>query len=78
LYKGAAVKVAGTRCKGVDFHFIEFNFSEHPDRAERDYPRRLPTSFVLTAEALDRLIAAGRLLLRDNDEYQRLLLEAGH
>jgi NTE family protein len=60
-------------CKGVGFHFVEVNFSEHPDPAERDYLKRLPTSFVLTDEAVDRLIAAGGLILRNNQEYQRLL-----
>jgi NTE family protein len=49
------------------------NFSEHPDPAERDYLKRLPTSFVLTGEAVDRLIAAGGLILRNSEEYQRLL-----
>jgi len=76
--KALAGKSADTECKGVDFHFIEVNFSEHPDPAERDYLKRLPTSFVLTDEAVDRLISAGRLVLRNNDEYQRLLSEAGH
>jgi NTE family protein len=74
--KGMEGKSDGTECKGVDFHFIEVNFSEHPDPAEREYLKRLPTSFVLTDEAVDRLIAAGRLVLRNNDEYQRLLSEA--
>jgi NTE family protein len=77
LGKGGAGKAAGTECRGVDFHFIEVNFSEYPDPQERDYLKRLPTSFVLTDEAVDRLIAAGRLILRNNTEYQRLLSEAG-
>jgi NTE family protein len=59
-------------------HCIEVNFSEHPNPEERDYLKRLPTSFVLTNEAVDRLIAAGRLVLRNNGEYQRLLSQAGH
>ncbi len=63
----------GAECKGVDFHFIEVNFSEHPDPDERDYLKRLPTSFVLTDDAVDRLIAAGGLVLRNNSEYQRLI-----
>jgi NTE family protein len=70
---GTAPRKAGSNCKGVDFHFIEVNFSEHPDPAERDYLKRLPTSFVLTDEAVDRLIAAGGRILRDNREFQRLL-----
>jgi NTE family protein len=83
-YAAACVTAAGTRagsgdrhCRGVDFHFVEVNFSEHPDPEERDYLKRLPTSFVLSGEAVDRLIAAGRLILGNNPEYQRLLREAG-
>jgi NTE family protein len=60
-------------CAGVEFHFVEVNFSEHPDPGERTYLKQLPTSFSLTDEAVDRLIAAGRLILRDNSEYQSLL-----
>jgi NTE family protein len=63
-------------CKGVDFHFIEVNFSEYPDPVERDYLKQLPTSFTLTNEAVDRLIAAGRLVLRNNTEFQSLLQDA--
>jgi len=70
---GAAPRVAGSECRGVDFHFIEVNFSEHPDPAERNYLKRLPTSFVLPDEAVDRLIAAGGLILKSNREYRRLL-----
>ncbi len=60
-------------CKGVDFYFVEVSFSEHPDPEERDYLKQLPTSFVLTDEAVDRLIAAGREVLRSSTEYQKLL-----
>jgi NTE family protein len=76
--KRSASDSTAVDCKGVDFHFIEVNFSEHPDPEERIYLKRLPTSFVLTDEAVDRLIAAGRLILRNNDEYQQLISEAGH
>ena len=60
-------------CKGIDFDFIEVNFSEHPDPDERDYLKRQPTSFRLTNEAVDRLIEAGKVILRNNDEYRQLL-----
>lgn len=63
----------GEECKGVAFHFVELNFSEVKDANERDYLKTLPTSFVLTDEAVDRLIAAGRQVLRENSEFQRLL-----
>ena len=60
-------------CAGVAFHFVEVNFSEIKDESERDYLKQLPTSFVLSDEAVDRLIAAGRTALRNNSEFQRLL-----
>ena len=60
-------------CKGVDFDFIEVSFSEHPDPDERDYLKRQPTSFSLTNEAVDRLIEAGKVILRNNDKYRQLL-----
>jgi len=46
--------------------FIEVIFSEHPDPAGRDYLKRLPTSFALTDEAVNRLIDAVREILRNN------------
>jgi hypothetical protein len=57
---------------------LDVESSRYPDPQERDYLKRLPTSFILTDEAVDRLIAAGRLVLKSNDEYQRLLSEAAH
>jgi NTE family protein len=66
---------AEEECKGVAFHFIELNFSEVKDPKERDYLKTLPTSFVLTNEAVDHLIEAGRQVLRNNSEYQRLLAD---
>jgi NTE family protein len=67
--------VAERDCKGVGFHFIEVNFSEVKDPKERNYLKTLPTSFVLTNEAVDHLIEAGRQVLRNNSEYQRLLAD---
>lgn len=53
--------------------FIEVNFSEHPDPAGRDHLKRQSLSLVLADEAVDRLIDAGREILRNNREYRRLL-----
>jgi NTE family protein len=69
---GDKVKGEG-ECTGVDFHFVEVNFSEITDAAERDYLKKLPTSFSLTDEAVDHLIDAGRTVLRNDAEFQRLL-----
>ncbi len=67
--------VKDSECKGVAFHFVEVNFSEIEDPKERDYLKALPTSFVLTDEAVDHLIAAGRNVLRDNSEFQSLMAD---
>ena len=42
------------------------------DSADSDFLNAIPTSFSLTGEQVDRLIAAGRQLLRDNSEFHRL------
>ena len=63
-------------CKGVEFHFVEVNFSEIEDEKERDYLKKLPTTFVLSDEAVDHLIDAGRTVLRNNDDFQRLLAKS--
>ena len=74
---GSSPDNVDSECKGVDFHFIEVNFSEHPDPAERDYLKQLPTSFVLPEEAVDRLIDAGGEILRNNQEFQQLVSGKG-
>ena len=67
---------ADEQCAGIGFYFIEVNFSEIEDEEERDYLKKLPTSFVLADEAVDHLIQAGRSILRNNAEFQRLLVKA--
>lgn len=47
------------------------------DATERERLSRVPTSFDLSAEQVDELVAAGRALLRDNPEFRRLLGELG-
>ena len=47
------------------------------DKAEFDYLNDLPTSFVLTPEAVDRLRAAAGKLLLQSPDFQRLLQDTG-
>jgi NTE family protein len=57
----------------VDIFTIEVSFKMLPDKAERDYLNELPTSFVLPAEAVDRLrAAAGKILLESPDLHDAL------
>lgn len=46
-----------------------------PER--RKFFHRIPTSFTLTDEQVDQLIAAGGELLRSNPEFRRLLADLG-
>jgi NTE family protein len=54
-------------------YFIPLSFEDVPDAPPRRWLNEIPTSFVLKAEQVDRLIATGRELLRNNPEFQRLL-----
>ena len=54
---------------------VGFDDIEHPD--DRSFFNRIPTSFSLSDEQVDRLIEAGRELLRNNPNYQRLLADLG-
>ncbi|HVS24506.1 MAG TPA: patatin-like phospholipase family protein, partial [Gammaproteobacteria bacterium] len=57
----------------VDIFTIEVSFKMLADKAERDYLNELPTSFVLPAEAVDRLrAAAGKILLASPDLHEAL------
>jgi NTE family protein len=47
------------------------------DPAEADFLKNLPTSFVLPAEAVDRLRAAAGRILMASPEFQRLLKSTG-
>jgi hypothetical protein len=59
--------------EAVGFHLVELDFTRHPDTAEQRYLNRLPTSFHLEAEAVDRLQRAGRTILRDSPAYEAFL-----
>jgi NTE family protein len=47
------------------------------DKAERDYLNQQPTSFVLPAEAVDRLRPAAGTITSESPEFQRLPRDFG-
>jgi NTE family protein len=57
----------------TELYVIDVSFDRLKSAAERDYLNQLPTSFVLSAEAVDRLRAAAGTALADSAEFQRLL-----
>jgi len=53
------------------------SFPALEDAAEFDYLNNLPTSFVLSDEAVDRLRGAAGKIILDSPEFQRLLRDTG-
>ena len=56
-------------------YFIDVSLNDIEDPQESDYFNKVPTSFKLSDEQVDRLIEAGRRLLRNHPAYQRLLAD---
>jgi hypothetical protein len=48
-------------------------FEQVADADDRDYLRRIETSFQLSDEKVDRLIAVSRQVLRESQAFQRAL-----
>ena len=61
----------------AEIYPIDVSFAQLKDKAERDYLNLQPTSFVLPAEAVDRLRAAAGTIILASPEFQRLLKEVG-
>jgi NTE family protein len=55
------------------FNFVEVTFSAVKDDRERAYLNKLPTSLELSEEQVDKLIGAGRQLLRESPSFQDFL-----
>ena len=68
-------KALSTPERPVEPYFILLDFHGIQDVERRRFLNRTPTSFSLTDEQVDGLIAAGRTLLRDNPEFHRLMAD---
>jgi NTE family protein len=70
---GQAAETLSTPERPVKFHFISVSLEDIGDPKTLDYFNKIPTSFSLHDEQVDKLIEAGRKLLRTNPEFQGLL-----
>ena len=68
---------AAIRVPEAEIYAIDVSFAALPDPAERAYLNQQPTSFVLPAEAVDRLRAAAGTIILASPEFQRLLKDVG-
>ncbi|MCM8595258.1 patatin-like phospholipase family protein [Accumulibacter sp.] len=68
---------AALRVPDAEIYAIDVSFSALRDKEEFAYLNEQPTSFVLPAEAVDRLRAAAGQIIMDSAEFQRLLRDIG-
>jgi NTE family protein len=68
---------AALRVPDAEIYAIDVSFPALKDKAELDYLNQQPTSFVLPAEAVDRLRAAAGTIIMASPEFQRLLTNVG-
>ena len=61
----------------AEIYAIDVSFAALADPAERAYLNQQPTSFVLPAEAVDRLRKAAGTIIQASPEFQRLLKDVG-
>jgi len=68
-------KELSTPERPVTPYFIQISFRDIQDPESRGFFNRVPTSFSLSDEQVDKLIAAGRELLRNNPDFQQLVAD---
>ena len=68
---------AALRAPDAEIFAIDVSFPALSDKAELAYLNQLPTSFVLSDEAVDRLRAAAGKIMIESPEFQRLLKQLG-
>jgi len=66
-------KAVSTPERPVSHHLIELSFEQLASAKEREYFNAIPTTFSLSGEQVDRLVAAGGTLLRNNPDFRRLM-----
>jgi NTE family protein len=71
--KGGAVSSEPGSCGDIKFYVVEVKFDAWKEEAERMYFKRLPTSFKLAPEQVDKLRDVAHRLLLNSEEYQSFL-----
>ena len=74
---GNSALARATDVPKVALYAIDVSFAGHPDAKERAFLNESPTSFVLSAEQVDRLRAAAGVILRASPEFRGLLEDLG-
>ena len=80
LLKDELVQMVETISKAdspIQPYFIEVSIEDVEDPEKSLYLNKIPTSFFLEKEQADTVIGVGRQLLRQNEEFRRLLSNLG-
>lgn len=64
-----------TPTQQVETYFITLRLADVIDPERRAFLNRIPTSFYLSDEQVDALIATGSELLHQNAEFRRLMID---
>jgi NTE family protein len=67
------VSTAPGACGDINFYLAEVKFDDLENEEEKAYFMKLPTSFKLHPEQVDKLRAVSRRLLSQSEDFQRLL-----
>lgn len=71
--KGGVFSSEPGSCGDIRFYVVEVKFDALRDETERMYFRRLPTSFKLDPEEVDKLRDVAKRLLNQSEAFQQLL-----
>jgi len=71
--KGEKVSTEPGSCGDFESYLVEVKFDALKDEEERTYFKRLPTSFALKSEQVDKLRDAAHRIMVESSEFQRLL-----
>jgi len=66
-------KAVSTPEQPVRHHLIELSFEQLGSAKEREYFNAIPTTLSLSGEQVDRLVAAGETMLKQNPDFRRLM-----
>ncbi|TFG36059.1 MAG: hypothetical protein E4H45_01945 [Nitrospirales bacterium] len=70
--EGALSEEPGS-CGDIEFYVIEVKFDALKEESERVYFKRLPTSFRLGVEEVDKLRDEAHRIVSESKEFQRLI-----
>ncbi|MBP1749175.1 MAG: Patatin [Deltaproteobacteria bacterium] len=67
------IKTDPGTCGDIEFYVVEVKFDALRDEGQRSYLKRLPTSFRLESDEVDKLREAAQKILTESKDFQRFL-----